>query len=158
MSAQIWGFSPPELILIVLLFLGIFGRSNLLVTSACILLSLRYFSLDHIVLPVLEKRGLEIGLLLLMLHILSPIATEKLTKDDLYSVASLKGFFALAAGALATKLNGDGLNLMNTNPEIIFGMTVGTVLGILFMRGTPCGPVMAAAVTAVFLQIIHLFT
>lgn len=158
MSAHIWGFSPPELILIVLLFLGIFGRSNLVVTSACILLSLRYFSLDHIVLPILEKRGLEIGLLLLMLHILSPIATEKLTKDDLYSVASLKGLFALTAGALATKLNGDGLNLMNTNPEIIFGMTVGTVLGILFMRGTPCGPVMAAAVTAVLLQVINLFT
>lgn len=158
MSSHILGLSPPELILIVLLFLGIFGSSNLVVTSACILLSLRYFNLDHIVLPVLEKRGLEIGLVLLMLHILSPIATEKLTKEDLYSVASLKGFFALTAGALATKLNGDGLNLMNANPEIIFGMTVGTVLGILFMRGTPCGPVMAAAVTAVFLQILNLFT
>lgn len=157
MNGDIWGFSPPELILIVLLFLGIFGRSNLVVTSACILLSLRYFSLDHIVLPVLEKRGLEIGLVLLMLHILSPIATEKLTKEDLRSVASFKGIFALVAGALATKLNGDGLNLMNANPEIIFGMTVGTVLGILFLRGTPCGPVMAAGVTAIFLQIVNLF-
>lgn len=157
MNGDILGFSPPELILIVLLFLGIFGRSNLVVTSACILLSLRYFRLDHMVLPVLEARGLEIGLVLLMLHILSPIATEKLTKEDLRSVASFKGIFALVAGALATKLNGDGLVLMNTNPEIIFGMTVGTVLGILFLRGTPCGPVMAAAVTAVFLQIIGLF-
>lgn len=158
MKGDLLGFSTPELILVVLLFLGIFGRSNLVVTSACILLSLRYFRLEHLVLPVLERRGLEIGLVLLMLHILSPIATEKLTKDDLYSVASCKGFFALVAGALATKLNGDGLNLMNARPEIIFGLTVGTVLGILFMRGMPCGPVMAAAVTAVFLQIISLFS
>lgn len=156
MSSDIWGLSPPELILVVLLFLGIFGRSNLVVTSACILLSLRYFSLDQIVLPVLEQRGLEIGLVLLMLHILSPIATEKLTKEDLYSIASCKGLLAVVAGALATKLNGDGLNLMNAKPEIIFGMTVGTVLGILLLRGTPCGPVMAAAVTAVFLQVVNL--
>lgn len=158
MYGNILGLSTPELILVALLFLGIFGRSNLVVTSACLLLSLRYFNLEKIILPVLEQRGLEIGLVLLMLHILTPIATEKLTKDDLFSVASLKGFLALAAGALATKLNGDGLILMNANPEIIFGMTVGSVLGILFLRGTPCGPVMAAAVTAVFLQIMALFS
>ena len=158
MNGTTWGVSTPELILVLLLFLGIFGRSNLVVTSACILLSLRYFSLDKLVLPVLEQRGLEIGLVLLMLHILTPIATEKLTRDDLFSVASLKGFLALLAGALATKLNGDGLKLMNVNPEIIFGMTVGSVLGILFLRGTPCGPVMAAAVTAVFLHVAALFS
>ncbi|TEB05384.1 hypothetical protein Psch_02425 [Pelotomaculum schinkii] len=156
MSEDIWGFSTPELILITLLFLGLFGRSNLVVTSACILLCIRYFNLDSVLLPVLEQRGLEIGLVLLMLHILSPVATDNLTKDDLYSLVSFKGFLALVAGALATKLNGDGLNLMNANPEIIFGMTVGTVLGILLLRGTPCGPVMAAAVTAVFLQITNL--
>lgn len=152
----IWGFSTPELIIIILLFLGLFGRSNLVVTSACILLCIRYFNLDSILLPVLEQRGLEIGLVLLMLHILSPVATDKMTRDDLYSVVSIKGLLALVAGALATKLNGDGLNLMNANPEIIFGMTVGTILGILLLKGTPCGPVMAAAVTAVFLQITSL--
>lgn len=156
MSQDIWGFSTPELILITLFFLGLFGRSNLVVTSACILLCIRYFNLDSVLLPVLEQRGLEIGLVLLMLHILSPVATDNLTKDDLYSLVSIKGFLALVAGALATKLNGDGLKLMNANPEIIFGMTVGTVLGILLLRGTPCGPVMAAAVTAVFLQITNL--
>lgn len=156
MNGYNW-ITPPELILILLLFLGIFGRSNLVVMSSCILLSLKYFNLDHIVLPLLENRGLEIGLVLLMLHILTPVATEKLTREDLQSVASFKGIIALLAGALATKLNGDGLVLMDTSPEIIFGMTVGTVLGILFLRGTPCGPVMAAAVTAIFLQVVKLF-
>jgi len=105
---------------------------------------------------LLEQRGLEIGLLLLMLHILSPIATDKLTVEDLKHLVSGKGFFALVSGALATKLNSDGLNLMNSNPEIIFGMTIGTVLGILVLKGTPCGPVMAAAVTAVFIHLTNL--
>ncbi|TEB08970.1 DUF441 domain-containing protein [Pelotomaculum propionicicum] len=149
-------FNSSELILIILLFLGLFGRSNLIVASTCILLSIRYFNLDHLILPVLEKRGLEIGLVLLMLHILAPIATGKLTKEDLYSVVSLKGILALVAGALATKLNGDGLNLMNANPELIFGLTAGTVVGIILLRGMPCGPVMAAAVTAVFFQVFQL--
>ncbi len=158
MSSNIWNLTSTELILIILLFLGLFGRSNLVVTSACILLCIRYFRLEHIILPVLGERGLEIGLVLLMLHILTPVATEQLTTKDLHSLASIKGIYALAAGALATKLNSDGLNLMNLSPEIIFGMTVGSVLGILLLRGTPCGPVMAAAVTAVFLQIFSLFS
>lgn len=157
LSGNIWGLSAPEFVLVLLLFLGIFGRSNLLVTASCILLSLKYFRLDQMVFPALEERGLEIGLVLLMLHILSPIATDELSKEDLRSIASYKGFLALVAGALATKLNGDGLILMNTNPEIIFGLTVGTVLGIIILRGTPCGPVMAAAVTAIFIQIVNLF-
>lgn len=157
MTAINVSFSSSELILIILLFLGLFGRSNLIVASSCILLSLRYFGLDSMILPILEKRGLEIGLVLLMLHILTPIATGKLTKEDLYSVISPKGLLALGAGALATKLNGDGLYLMNANPEIIFALTAGTVVGIILFRGMPCGPVMAAALTAVFSQVFSLF-
>jgi len=144
--------SNPEIILLILLFLGLFGRSNLVVTAACILLCIKYFQLDHLVLPVLEARGLEIGLILLMLHILIPLATDRVQKDEFFQLASAKGLLALAGGALATRLNGDGLILMSASPEIIFGMTVGSVLGILFLKGTPCGPVMAAAVTAIFLQ------
>jgi uncharacterized membrane protein (DUF441 family) len=145
--------SNPEIILLVLLFLGLFGRSHLVVTAACILLCIKYFQLDPLLLPVLEARGLEIGLVLLMLHILTPLATDRVKKEEFIHLASLKGLLALSGGALATRLNGDGLNLMNASPEIIFGMTVGSVLGILFLKGTPCGPVMAAAVTAVFLQV-----
>lgn len=157
MSIPILNYEASEIILIILLFLGLFGRSNIIVTSSCILLCVRYFNLDHVVLPVLEKRGLEIGLVLLMLHILTPVATGKLTKKDMYSSVSYKGLIALAAGALATKLNGDGLNLMNASPEIIFGLTAGSVAGILLLRGMPCGPVMAAAVTAVFYKFFSLF-
>lgn len=153
MGIPLLNHEASEIILIILLFLGLFGRSNIIVVSSCILLCVRYFSLDQVILPLLEKRGLEIGLLLLMLHILTPIATGKLTKEDMYSSVSMKGLLTLAAGALATKLNGDGLNLMNTSPEIIFGLTAGSVTGILLLRGMPCGPVMAAAVTAVFYKL-----
>lgn len=158
MGIPLFNHEASEIILIILLFLGLFGRSSIIVVSSCILLCVRYFSLDQVILPLLEKRGLEIGLLFLMLHILTPIATGKLTKEDMYSSVSMKGLLALVAGALATKLNGDGLNLMNMSPEIIFGLTAGSMMGILLLRGRPCGPVMAAAVTAVFYKLFSFFT
>jgi uncharacterized membrane protein (DUF441 family) len=78
-------------------------------------------------------------------------------KEVKYSFSTIPGLFALLGGALATHLNNEGLKLMKAMPEIIFGMTIGTILGTVFFKGIPCGPVMAAAVTAILLEIYSLF-
>ncbi len=71
--------------LVVLLLVGIIARSNLISSAACILLILKFSRLDMFF-PFLEKRGLEIGLLFLLLSILVPVATEKITRNEiLYS-------------------------------------------------------------------------
>jgi len=144
-------------ILVVLLLVGIIARSNLISTAACILLILKFSRLDMFF-PFLEKRGLEIGLLFLLLSILVPVATEKITKNEiLYSFLSLPGILAILGGALATYLNGDGLKLLQIDPEIIFGVVIGSIIGITFFGGIPVGPLMAAGLTALFLNIITLF-
>ncbi|HAG10176.1 MAG TPA: DUF441 domain-containing protein [Desulfotomaculum sp.] len=143
--------------LVVLLLVGIVARSNLISSAACILLVLKFSSLDMFF-PFLEKRGLEIGLLFLLLSILVPVATEKITKNEiLYSFLSLPGILAILGGALATYLNGDGLKLLQIDPEIIFGVVIGSIIGITFFGGIPVGPLMAAGLTALFLNIIGLF-
>jgi uncharacterized membrane protein (DUF441 family) len=60
-------------------------------------------------------------------------------------------------GALATYLNGGGLKLLQIDPEIIFGVVIGSIIGITFFGGIPVGPLMAAGLTALFLNIIALF-
>ena len=143
--------------LVVLLLVGIIARSNLISSAACILLVLKFSRLDMFF-PFLEKRGLEIGLLFLLLSILVPVATEKLTRNEiLYSFLSLPGILAILGGALATYLNGDGLKLLQIDPEIIFGVVIGSIIGITFFGGIPVGPLMAAGLTALFLNIIALF-
>jgi uncharacterized membrane protein (DUF441 family) len=110
------------------------------------------------VLPALEKKGLKLGLLVLMVYILLPLAKGQVNiREVKYSFSTVPGVMALLGGALATHLNNEGLKLMKVMPEIIFGMTVGTILGTVFFRGIPCGPVMAAAVTAILLEIYSLF-
>ncbi|HAU31153.1 MAG TPA: DUF441 domain-containing protein [Desulfotomaculum sp.] len=143
--------------LVVLLLVGIIARSNLISSAACILLILKFSRLDMFF-PFLEKRGLEIGLLFLLLSILVPVATEKITRNEiLYSFFSLPGILATLGGALATYLNGDGLKLLQIDPEIIFGIVIGSIIGITFFGGIPVGPLMAAGLTALFLNIIALF-
>jgi len=144
-------------LLVALLLIGIVSRSNLIATAACVLLIIKFANLNF-VFPLLEKRGLEIGLLFLLLAILVPVATGKISEKDLLcTFTSVSGILAIAGGALATHLNGEGLKLLQIDPEIIFGLLVGSVFGIVFMGGIPVGPLMAAGLTALFLEVLNLF-
>lgn len=144
-------------ILVALLLIGIIARSNLIATAACVLLIIKFANLNFI-LPLLEKRGLEVGLLFLLLAILVPVAKGEISeKDLLLTFTSLPGVLALIGGALATHLNGEGLQLLQIDPELIFGLLIGSIFGIVFLGGIPVGPLMAAGLTALFLETINLF-
>ncbi len=144
-------------LLVALLLVGIISRSNLIATAACVLLIIKFSNLNFIF-SLLEKRGLEIGLLFLLLAILVPVASGKVTeKELLITFTSLPGILAILGGALATHLNGEGLRLLQIDPEMIFGILIGSMIGIVFFDGVPVGPLMAAGLTALFLETIRLF-
>lgn len=149
---------PAEnIILAALLLVGIIAHSNLIAASALILLFLKFAGLTPIF-PVLEKWGLNIGLLFLLLSIMAPLASGKITnREIIYNLTSLPGIIAIISGALATHLNSEGLKLMKLSPEIIFGMLIGAVIGIIFLGGIPVGPLMAAGVAALFMEVISFF-
>jgi uncharacterized membrane protein (DUF441 family) len=145
-------------ILLGLLIIGILGRSNLVAMSSCVLMIIKFSGLDQILFPFLENKGLKLGLLILMIYILLPMARGQVQiKEIKYNFTSVPGLIALMSGALATHLNNEGLKLMKAMPEIIFGMTMGTILGTVFLKGVPCGPVMTAAITAILLEICTWF-
>lgn len=140
-------------LLVILLLTGIITRSNLIAAAACILLILKLTN-GNFIFTFLEKRGLEIGLLFLLLSILIPVATGKVTEREILSAfKTLPGLLAVLGGAIATHLNGEGLKLLQLEPEIIFGVVMGSILGIVFLGGVPVGPLMAAGITAFLLEI-----
>ena len=64
---------------------------------------------------------------------------------------------ALAGGALATYMNGQGLDLLRLEPQMIVGLVIGSIFGIIFLKGIPVGPLMAAGITAIFVKLSELF-
>lgn len=146
-----------ETTMVILLLVGLAAKSNLISTCSCILLILQFCKFDFIF-PYIETHGLELGLLFLLLSILIPVATDRVTNRDLlYNVTSLPGLLAIIGGALATHLNSEGLKLMQIEPGIIFGLIVGSVMGIIFFNGQPVGPLMAAGVAALFIEVLNWF-
>ncbi len=146
-----------ESILIILIIIGIIGRAPLIATSACLLLVMKLTNLTHYF-ALIERRGLEFGLLFLMLSVLVPFASGEITyKEIKESLFSVSGILALLGGCLATYMNGDGLRMLKMQPELMVGLVVGSIFGIVFFKGIPVGPLMAAGLTAVFLKILRLF-
>ncbi|MBS4022511.1 MAG: DUF441 domain-containing protein [Dethiobacter sp.] len=142
----------------IIFILGVAGRSNAVAFAAGILLLMKLLNAKSL-LPLLEERGIEIGLLFLMIAVLVPLAIDRIEiKEIILTFSSLSGLLAIAGGIIATRLNGMGLNLLETQPQIILGLVIGSLIGIVFLKGVPVGPLMAGGVTAFFLAIISLFS
>lgn len=148
-------FNTETVGLIVLMLLGLWARSNLVAASAAILLVI-LFTRTNFLLPILEHRGVEIGLLFLTLAMLVPFAVGRVDiKEVAKSFLTLPGILTLIGGAVATNLNGRGLHMLADNSHMMIGLIVGSIIGIVVWGGIPVGPLMAAGVTYVLLEIAH---
>lgn len=144
-----------DILLVILIIIGLIGRSHIITTAACILLIVKLVHLERY-LPSIERRGLELGLLFLTMGVLVPFASERISLKDMTQVfTSWPGILALTGGAIATYMNGKGLDLLKVDPQLIVGLVIGSIFGILFLRGIPVGPLMAAGITALLMKIFY---
>jgi len=142
-----------NVLLLALIIIGMLGRSHIITTAACVLLVIKLISLERY-LPTIERRGLELGLLFLTMGVLVPFASEKIQLKDVTSAfTTWVGILALLGGAIATWMNGKGLDLLKYDPQLIVGLVIGSIFGIIFLRGIPVGPLMAAGITALLLKV-----
>jgi uncharacterized membrane protein (DUF441 family) len=145
-----------ELFLVLLMIIGLIGNSHIIATAASVLLLLKLTSLDRFF-PAVERRGLELGLLFLTIAVLIPFANHEIHWQDIVSLLnSMYGFLALLGGAIATYMNRKGLELLQQHPELIIGLVIGSIAGIIFLNGIPVGPLMAAGIAFVLVGSIRL--
>ncbi len=144
-----------RVILLTLMALGVAARNSLIVTAAGVVLILQVLRLDR-VFPILERRGLEAGLIFLLMAVLVPFATGEVGwKEIRESFTSFNGLAAIAGGVIAAVLSGYGVTLLQVKPEVIVGMVVGTIIGVVVFKGIPVGPLAAAGFTAVLLALMR---
>jgi len=146
-----------DIVLIALIIVGVVARSTVLATASSVLLILKLMGLTRLF-PVIERRGLEIGLLFLMLSVLVPLIDGRIQlREFTRSFTSVAGLCAIAGGMLATYLNGQGLSLLKGDPELMMGLVIGSIFGIIFFKGIPVGPLMAAALAAMMIRSVGWF-
>jgi uncharacterized membrane protein (DUF441 family) len=144
-----------RVILLTLMALGVAARNALIVASAGIVLIMQVLGLNRFF-PALEKRGLEAGLIFLLMAVLVPFATGEIGWTEIRgSFTSWTGLASIAGGVIAAVLSGYGVSLLQVKPEVIVGMVVGTIIGVILFKGIPVGPLAAAGFTAVLLALMR---
>ncbi|HHW14729.1 MAG TPA: DUF441 domain-containing protein [Firmicutes bacterium] len=143
--------APAPLLLV--LCIGLLARNRLVAAAATLLLLLRLAGFTE-ALRFLSNRSLELGLVLLTVAVLAPLAVDQTGLTDLGRLfTTLAGWLAIVGGAVATCVNGQGIGLLRDRPEVIGGLLVGTIIGVVVLRGIPVGPLTAAGVTALLLRL-----
>ncbi|WP_239613840.1 DUF441 domain-containing protein [Cohnella mopanensis] len=145
-----------ELVLVALIVIGLIGRSSIITTAACILLIIKLTHLERY-LPSIERRGIELGLLFLTLAVLVPFASGRIQPKDIYvAFTGWTGWVALAGGAIGAYLNSRGLETLKMDPQLIVGIVIGSIAGVILLRGIPVGPLMAAGLSAIIIKLVQL--
>ena len=139
------------IVLLILLACGIFSHNSAVTIAAAVLIVFKITPLNEFF-PYLQQYGLHIGIIILTIGVLTPIASGKIPGDAiLKSFLSWKSLLAIAVGIFVAWLGGRGVKLMASQPNIVAGLLIGTVAGVAVLRGVPVGPLIAAGILSLLI-------
>jgi len=118
---------PTALILLVFAALGVISHNAPVIIASTLLLLVQQTPLTRY-LPWMEKNGVSLGIILLTIGVLSPLASGKVTLG-MADFGNWKVLTAMGVGVIVAWLGGRGVTLMLNQPGVVPGLIVGTVIG-----------------------------
>lgn len=143
-------FNAVALLLVVLIILGLISQNSAVTISAALLLIMQQTLLSKFI-PFVDQYGLKIGIIILTIGVLSPLVSGRITLPELAQLLNWKMALSIVAGVLVAWLGGRGVNLMGSQPVLVTGLLIGTVIGVAFLKGVPVGPLIAAGILSLVL-------
>ncbi|MFV0561232.1 MAG: DUF441 domain-containing protein [Enterococcus sp.] len=144
------------------LFLGLFllvaliAKNQSLIIATGVVMFLKLLPLSKDLFPWLYAKGINIGVTIITITILIPIATGQIgLRDLLEAFKSPMGWVAIVCGALVAVLSSRGVGLISSDPQITVALVFGTILGVVFLKGIAAGPVIASGIAYCILQLFN---
>lgn len=135
------------IVLLVLLACGIFINNPTIYITAVVLILIKMLPFSQQIFPYIQQHGVTVGILILTIALLAPIASGEVGKEKLMqSFVSWQAMMAILVGLLVTWLGARGVKLMSSDPNVVTGLLIGTVAGVVLFRGVPVGPLIAAGI------------
>ena len=143
-------FNPIAIFLVVLIFLGVVGNNSSITISATVLLLMQQTFLAKY-LPYMEKYGLNLGIYHSYRRRIGSDYSGKIQLPSFIALLNWKMLLAIAIGILVAWFGGRGVGLLGTQPVLITGLLIGTIIGVSFFGGIPVGPLIAAGILSLML-------
>ena len=143
-------FNAIALLLVALILLGIFSQNSAVTISAAVLLIMQQTLLSQY-LPLVDKYGIKVGIIILTIGVLSPLVSGKINLPEFSQLINWKMLLSIVAGVLVAWLGGRGVSLMSSQPILVTGLLIGTIIGVAFLGGVPVGPLIAAGILSLII-------
>ncbi|WP_380178761.1 DUF441 domain-containing protein [Kalamiella sp. sgz302252] len=144
-------FDLTLFILLLLAGLSYFSHNLTVAIALLVLIVVRMTPLNALF-PWIEKQGVTVGIVILTIGVMAPIASGALpTTTLMHSFLNWKSLLAIAVGIFVSWVGGRGVSLMSTQPTIVGGLLIGTIIGVSLFRGVPVGPLIAAGLVSLFI-------
>ncbi|HEY3426670.1 MAG TPA: DUF441 domain-containing protein [Negativicutes bacterium] len=143
--------------ILIILALSVIGQNQSVSLAAALLLIIKLLGFDSWF-PTLEDKGMSIGITILTIAILAPIASGRINLRNMYdSLSSPVGVAAVVTGIFAAWVAGKGLVFFKASPDTITSLILGTIVGISFFNGIAIGPLIAAGILSLFVGLFSRF-
>ncbi|EOP75576.1 DUF441 family protein [Bacillus cereus] len=139
----------PFLLMGIIVTLALLVKDYALAGAACllgVLLAVGQKTLLHLI----QQYSFTIGIFFLMLFLLVPITSGKITSENVIKlITSPIGLGSILAGFTVSYIGGKGVGVLPMNPTILLGVLIGTLIAVLFTKGLPAGLIIAAGIIAI---------
>ena len=150
--------TSSTIFLLVLLALALLAKNNSLIFAIGFLLVVKIFRLGDKLFPLLESKGINIGVTIITIAVLVPIATGAIGFKELTgALKSPVGWIAIFSGLFVALLAKNGIDVLSSNPHITTALVFGTILAVVAFKGVAVGPLIAAGIAYVLLKIFNLY-
>lgn len=145
------------LFLLLVLGVALFGKNTSLIIATLAVMVLKILPLTAKWLPAIQAKGINWGVTIISIAILVPIATGQIGFKDLMHVFQTPaGWIAVACGILVAILSRYGVNQLSASPQVTVALVLGTIIGVVFLKGVAAGPVIASGITYCIVSLLHL--
>nr|WP_230203551.1 DUF441 domain-containing protein [Bacillus massiliigorillae] len=146
------------LFLLLLLIVGIFAKNSSLIVAVGFLLIIKVMGLGDKIFPILQTKGINIGITIITIAVLVPIATGAIGFKELgEALKSPYAWIALASGIAVAIIAKNGVTLLASDPHITAALVFGTVLAVALFNGVAVGPLIGAGIAYIAMRFFDLF-
>ncbi|MGR3741858.1 DUF441 domain-containing protein [Companilactobacillus sp. DQM5] len=143
------------LFLLGILVISFLAKNQPLMIATIVVLLIKLLPDSKQIFDLATKQGMNLGITIISITILIPIAIGKIQFMDL--IKALKtpiGIVAIICGILVAVLSRYGINLLFNQPEVTVALVFGTIVGVVLFKGVAAGPVIAGGLTYVIVSVL----
>lgn len=142
----------------LILLIAYLGKNSSLLIAGAVVIVIKLFPfLSQKLYPVIQAKGINWGVTIISVAILISIATGQIQfKDLINAMKTPAGWIAVVCGILVAILSKHGVNLLSSTPQVTVALVIGTIIGVVFLKGVAAGPVIAAGITYYLVTLLNL--